>query len=431
MKLRRVDIYNIRSIEHLEWQPQSETLAGWHVILGDNGAGKSSVLRSIALALLGPREGLAARQNWNAWLRHSDSERIDSASVSIELIADQDYDFFSKQGRRTSQRTYYAGVVLERVGGSVQLDKETTRGLGADRHVWAGNGWFSAAYGPFRRFAGGDRDADRIFFSNPRLGAHISVFGEDVALTESLLWLQELNYQLLEKRPEGALLELLMNFVNQDHFLPHDVKLDEVTSKAVNFRDANGNLLEVEQLSDGYRAVLSMTFELIRQLRRTFSVEQMFSPDGKAVVAPGVVLIDEIDAHLHPTWQKQIGWWLIEHFPEIQFIVTTHSPLVCQAAAAGSIFRLAEPGSSGSGEMLKGSELNRLLYGDILEAYSTEAFGTSDTRSEEGQHKQARLAELNNKEVFVQLASREKDEQRDLQAIFGSGPTSMSTESSQ
>ena len=46
----------------------------------------------------------------------------------------------------------------------------------------------------------------------------------------------------------------------------------------------------------------------------------------------GVILIDEIDAHLHPAWQKRIGFWLKAHFPNIQFIVTTHSPFICQAA---------------------------------------------------------------------------------------------------
>jgi predicted ATP-binding protein involved in virulence len=49
--------------------------------------------------------------------------------------------------------------------------------------------------------------------------------------------------------------------------------------------------------------------------------------DGVPVISsPGVVIIDEIDAHLHVSWQKRIGGWLKTHFPNIQFIVTTHSP---------------------------------------------------------------------------------------------------------
>src|SRR5438132_1106565 len=60
---------------------------------------------------------------------------------------------------------------------------------------------------------------------------------------------------------------------------------------------------------------------------------------------PGVVLIDEVDSHLHPEWQRQIGFWLKRHFPKMQFIVTTHSPLICQAADVKGLFHLPAPGA--------------------------------------------------------------------------------------
>ena len=60
------------------------------------------------------------------------------------------------------------------------------------------------------------------------------------------------------------------------------------------------------------------------------------SPSGAPVVTHrGVVLIDEVDVHLHVSWQRSIGFWLKKHFPNVQFIVTTHSPFVCQAADPG------------------------------------------------------------------------------------------------
>ena len=55
---------------------------------------------------------------------------------------------------------------------------------------------------------------------------------------------------------------------------------------------------------------------------------------------PGVVIIDEIDAHLHVSWQRRIGSWLTSHFPNIQFIVTTHSPYICRSADLGALIRL-------------------------------------------------------------------------------------------
>ncbi len=185
------------------------------------------------------------------------------------------------------------------------------------------------------------------------------------------------------------------------------------------FIDGDGYKLPVEDLSDGYRSVLSMTFELIRQLAKVYGGKNIFDPNDKTkVIAPGVVLIDEIDAHLHPTWQRKIGIWFRTHFPKIQFIVSTHSPLICQAATVGTVWRLPKPGSNESGGMLTGQELDRLLYGNVLDAYGTEAFGVNVTRSEESKQYLQRLAELNQKELYEQLSDVEQEEQTELRAMM-------------
>ncbi len=261
-----------------------------------------------------------------------------------------------------------------------------------------------------------------MFLSSPRLGAHVSVFGENIALTESLYWLSELNYKKLEKSSEGRVLNRLKHFVNQDNFLPYKIQLRQVSSRGVEFEDANGFSVAVEELSDGYRSILSMTFELIRQILRVYPEDQVFDSKDERILVPGVVMIDEIDAHLHPTWQKKIGFWLTQHFPNIQFIVTTHSPLICQAAVNGSIFRLPTPGSDEAGGMLEGADRDRLLYGDILDAYSTEAFGTADTRSAQGNEMQDKLAALNVKELAKGLSKEEREEQGKLRAAFPTSP---------
>ncbi|MGC9949577.1 MAG: ATP-binding protein [Bryobacteraceae bacterium] len=421
MFLRQALIRNIRSISRLQWQPAEEG-PGWHVILGDNGSGKSSFLRSLALALLGPREALAARQDWNTWLRTGK----DSGSVRITLVRDAEYDSFSGAGGTRRATALSVAVKLDRddeAGQDVELSKlPWPTKVQPERHVWGtGAGWFSAAFGPFRRFSGGDKEAERSFLSNPKLGAHISVFGENVALTEGLYWLRELNYKKLEHSPEGGLLQRLKQFINQEGFLPYSIKLKDVSSEGVTFEDANGFPVPVEELSDGYRSLLSMTFELIRQLRRHFDEGRIFDSKNSRVIVPGIVMVDEIDAHLHPTWQRKVGFWLTNHFPNFQFIVTTHSPLICQASAKGSIFLLPRPGTEEEGRMLEGSDYDRLVYGDILDAYSTEAFGAGVTRSREAQLMQERLAALNVKELNKGLSAGERAEQNRLRGAF---PTS-------
>jgi hypothetical protein len=183
--------------------------------------------------------------------------------------------------------------------------------------------------------------------------------------------------------------------VNQPDFLPHGARLHEIPSKGVSIVDGNGFDLAVEDLSDGYRSILSMTFELVRQLSNTYGPERIFAADGTSVVAPGVVLIDEIDAHLHPTWQRRAGLWFRQHFPRLQFIVTTQCPLVCQSAEHGTVFRLARPGADETARMITGHELDRLIYGDVLDSYGTGLFGDGVTRSASSRRLLQRLAELN------------------------------------
>jgi predicted ATPase len=419
MYIRRIEITNIRVIHKIVWQitePQSP--AGWHVIVGDNGAGKSSFLRAVALALLGPETAQQLRQPWDQWLTKSKK----SGQISVGIERDAKLDRFARPIWKAEAHDLRAVVNLSRQDG----DGVMMRGQKAESHVWGkGNGWFAASYGPFRRFTGGDPESRRLFYQFPRLGRHLSLFGEEVALTECLEWLRELRFKQLEQAKEGRLLDRIKAFVNQEGFLPFQARLEEVTSSAVQFIDGNGANVEVENLSDGYRSILSMTFELIRQLALVYGADAVFDPiNPMRINVPGVVLIDEIDAHLHPTWQRRIGFWFREHFPKMQFIVSSHSPLVCQAADPGTIFRLPRPGYDEEGYMVTGDEYRRLVYGNVLDAYGTEVFGESVTSSDRSRDLRERLAELNVKELRDGLTDQERAEQLRLRQTL---PTDAGT----
>ncbi len=420
MYVKKIQLENIRSIASLIWKP-SDAGAGWHVLIGDNGAGKSGVLRALALALVGPSEAIALRQDWGEWLRWGE----DYGSINVWLEHEDRFDAYASPGRRVKNYWLEAKLAFERDGERTTL-KAGRHNFAPERHVWGGSrGWFSASYGPFRRFAGGDKDQEKLFYSNPKLARHLSVFGESVALSECLEWLKLLQYKKLEGDEEGRLLDPLTAFVNQPGFLPHEARLHSVTSKGVLFVDGNGCEIPVENLSDGYRSILSMTFELIRQLAATYG-PSIFDDEHRKIAVPGVVMVDEIDAHLHPTWQQRIGRWFREHFPRIQFIVTTHSPLICQAADVGSVFRLPRPGTDDEPRLVSGAALDRLLYGNVLDAYGTGAFGEVALRSPEAQLRLSRLAALNQKELSEGLTEAEREEQQDLRRAL---PTAASARS--
>jgi len=414
MYLLQVRISNVRSIGKADWEINTRNAPGWHVILGDNGSGKSSFVRAVALALVGATEARALRQDWSDWLRKNQAE----GQIRLDLYPDPEYDIFSGAGAIPTKYLQWAGLKFKRQSdNTVALTTLSHTSMNPERSIWGGKrGWFSAAYGPFRRFSGGDKDFEKVFHSNPRLAPHLSAFGESVALTESIQWLQDLKFKQLEKNPEGDLLDTIFRFVNQTGFLPHNTRLMSVTSKAVEFIDGNNCIIGVDELSDGYRSILSMTFELVRQMTKCYQDKTIFSKDCTKVIAPGVVLIDEVDAHLHPSWQRQIGLWFREHFPRIQFIVTTHSPFICQAANVGTVWRLPKPGSQEEAGMVTGTDLDRLLYGNVLDAYSTDMFGTGATRSDAAKKRLERLAELNMTEIHRNLTVLEREELDTLRA---------------
>jgi AAA domain-containing protein len=201
MYLTRFHIENIRAIRELTWEVPLKSAPGWHVILGDNGSGKSSVLRSIALCLVGPVEAMALRQEWAKWLRHGE----DMGDILLVLNGDPKFDKLRGRERSPAARvSVELNIFNEEDGVHLRLHPERHR-VSSFRHLWgAGSGWFSASYGPFRRFTGGDEDYEKLFSTNPRLARHLSVFDESVALTEGLRWLQRLQFKKLEGDPEGA-----------------------------------------------------------------------------------------------------------------------------------------------------------------------------------------------------------------------------------
>lgn len=435
---------------------------GWHVIIGDNASGKSSILKGIAVALINQPDFPALQVNTNNFVRNKEQD----AKVFVTTFPDEEHDEVSpvkgKPGlfgaffnRPLALSLFaFAGQLksdCEAISGYFKLapgseqDKERLRFdevIGGDENFYTKKtklsycrGWFSASYGPFRRLTGGNPQWQDLSNVAPRAAAHITLFDESAALTDVLDWLKDLDRRQLKEQsrqqpgdpePESArIFNGVHHFINHSELLPGGVQFIEVNLDGVPvFRDANGHDVTVAQLSDGFRSILSVAFDLVRQLIRVYGLDKVFPPDRSDITTfplPGVVLIDEVDAHLHPTWQTRIGQWFTTHFPEMQFIVTTHSPLICRACEHGTIWRLSPPGSEGGIEQITGAEKDRLVYGNVLDAYETQAFGAQMSRGEEGRHAQKKYLDLYYKRLYnVPMNEEEQARLEQLEAVFHS-----------
>ena len=150
-------------------------------------------------------------------------------------------------------------------------------------------------------------------------------------------------------------------------------------------------------MSDGYRAAAALLADIVRHLISTYGLKELTekTAENKTVIRrSGVVLIDEIDAHLHPEWQRQIGFWLKGHFPHIQFLVTTHSPIICQAADPNGLFVLPEPGSDTEPGPLSAADFHKVIASRPDTILLTPAFGLQNTRSPRAVEARAKLAKL-------------------------------------
>lgn len=443
MYIQSAVLKNIRSIRDLDLDFGSQ-LPGWHVLIGDNGSGKSTVVRSLAAVLVGPKEIQALLPVWEEWLTREETFGM----IEVTLRRDPEWDKANLPANNKEQVVNRFKFL--RLGWN-KVELEFNQHLPDEQpgfYNWSNNeGWFSAAYGPFRRFTGGDPSNTNVFKSAKKAGAHLSVFREDVALTEALDWLKDLDFRRLksgemnktreahEPGPDytdqdSLLFRQVKSFINASGMLPHGTIFEEIGKDgSVLFQDGNNQRIPVLNMSDGYRSMLSMTFELIRQLVRVYGQEAVFRnvPDtvqlsenaSCTIDLPGVVLVDEIDVHLHPTWQTRVGQWFTRHFPAMQFIVTTHSPLVCRACdQGGTIWRLRAPGSEQPSAEVTGIEKERLIYGNILDAYGTELFGDTPVRSTTSDEKLKRLGHLNMLKAVGKLNKSEEKERIHLQKIF-------------
>ncbi len=334
MWVESLELENIRCFESatLRFNDGREKPFRWVNFVSENGGGKSTALQALALLLAGPEGAQQLLQRPVGWLR--DESRIGKVSARIH----QDEHDPGQHGDEKVRKAFSYSYVLTGTEPMTVNNKTYTEPSiipsGQSILTWLrnnaftsrGEGWFAAGYGAFRRLTRESQIIVPSLTQPARFTNFLTQFDErELSAVEH--WLVHLDYRIVKQDdPQAkAQKELGINAINRV-LEPVGAKFDSVTSEGRIMFQLGGQVVPTIGMSDGFRSILALAGDLIWRLILAFP----HSTD--ALNEPGVVLIDELDIHLHPKWQREVASVLRQTFPNLQFFVATHSPLI----AAGS-----------------------------------------------------------------------------------------------
>lgn len=346
MFLRRLSLANIRSIASLEmrFEAPNGSTRPWTFVLGENGAGKSTVLRSIALVLAGSEALPEVMGELDWWIR----EGQQSAEIEAELVT-------TKNERRIAKLVFKRGSTILRFLTDNQRSLEELDAALAH----ASRNYFTVGYGVSRRAAIEGRPISHLpgsVYRTNRAQNVSTLFSPDANLVSLESWAIDLDYR---RGAKG--LDIVRKAL--DGLLP-DVRFDGVDKerRKLRFRTPDG-ALPLDLLSDGYQAMAAWCGDLLYRITETFANYQT------ALNARGLLLIDELDLHLHPIWQRQLVNFLRQTLPNFQFVTTTHSPLTIHQAGEGELFVLKRPPEGGPAEITQfAGAPNKLMLHQLIQS---------------------------------------------------------------
>jgi energy-coupling factor transporter ATP-binding protein EcfA2 len=394
---------------------RQEKLYSWVTLLGENGVGKSTILQALALLLAGPEAALEILPRPNGWLQNQNSPGFLNITLRKNSLNQNGTSSFSYSYLVTGTRAMEAnGKIYTEptiVGGSMPLPS----------HLIG----FAVGYGAFRRLTRSNQLIIPSLEEPRRSNNFFTQFNEDISLSSFERWMVYIDYRIAKNSQD--LQAKKMKRVGEaaiNKLLPSNTQIAGVTAEGLIEFSVDGQILPSINLSDGYRSVIALAGDLIWRLMQAF-------PDlDEPTIIPGIVLIDELDIHLHPSWQREIAGWLQQAFPNMQFFVATHSPLVAAGAGENALTLHLD--------MVDNQiQTTKIPYEDLAagvdRTLKSPAFGLESTYSPPTEHKIQRYHELQRKNG--ELSEAELSEYEHLQLFmrevqpFGNTPAPGSLES--
>ena len=300
--LSRVELYNVRCFDKLDIVfhcPDSDP-PGWNLILGDNATGKSTLLRSIAMGLCDEASAAGLLKESDAgYIRRGETEAEIVIHLHDPTVPGEEFRITTNVRREHKGRKIYADRV-----------RQITDPPGS-RFPW--DTIFVSGYG-----AGSGVTGTGDISSYSALDAVYNMFNYTEGLQNPELVIRRLsartrNSQLMPRQ----ILALLQVAMGTDEIT--------LTSKGIRVSGPWGRGMPLRDLADGYKSSFLWMIDLL-------GWALAFDPRRKGTEGiRGIVLIDEIEQHLHARWQRTAVDDLRQLFPNVQFIASTHSPLVASS----------------------------------------------------------------------------------------------------
>lgn len=361
MFLKKIHIQNFKCLADIELSFEKNKSANrkWTLILGENGTGKSNLLKAIALVTAGSNALGELIGNTDSWIRNGEK------SCTIIAVLE------TKKGEeRSISLKINQGDTLSNI---ISINKESLH-LIDDALENAKRNYFVVAYGASRSLSTDNfRNSDKSRYSGRSVNVR-NLFDNSFSLNPLTSWVIELDYRSGE---EG--IKIVKDALND--FLPGTTfhSIDKV-KKQVMFKTVDG-IVPLEQLSDGYQNMAAWIGDLL------FRVTETFRDYKKPLEARGLLLIDEVDLHLHPKWQRKLIEFISLKLPNFQVVATTHSPLTAQQADEGELFALKR-NSDNRVELIafRGSPrsllVNQLLMTPVFGLETDESYEIQQTKKE-------------------------------------------------
>ena len=347
--IRSISLENVRcfgSKQTLYFTQNNQTdgkIAMWNVILGNNGTGKTTVLKNIVAS-------------------HSDD-------ILLSIFLNKETPEYLSKKNLTKEQLVTLMYRDNRSRNITDRNSEYTKKSDEINRPRFKTGIY--AYGASRKISSEGLVLEASNYQTTTL------FDENAYLTNAEVWLIQAEYLSLKEDGKykeryelvkRTLKELLRDEVS-DFYIVTENNIPKVY-----FKTHYGDV-RLHDLSLGYKTLIAWVTDLARGLIDTYNNVYIHSENPLA--EPTVCLVDEIDLHMHPQMQRNVMKFLRETFPKTQFICTAHSPLIVQSGEDANIILLRRQGDEvevvNDVDDAKNWRIDQILDSDLFENTSSYA----------------------------------------------------------